>query len=55
MGSRTAHLSRAVKGDLTAKMRFGQSPKLDKRESNGGAGRKSVLKQKGCNIEVLKS
>lgn len=55
MGSRTADLISTVKGDLTNNMKFGQSPKLDKRASNGGAGRKSVLSQKGCNVEVLKS
>lgn len=38
MGARTAHLIRVVKGDLTDKVRFGQSPKLGKRASHGGTG-----------------
>ena len=55
MGAGTAYLIRVVKDGLIDKVRFGQSPKLDKRANHRQTGNNNVLSKEGCNIKVLKS
>lgn len=47
MRVRTAHLIRVVKDGLIDKLKFGQSPKLDKRANRRGTGKKNVLSKEG--------